>query len=129
MCLGSNGCLLDFVHDGLDLLADLGSIGVEQITQLVDFALQDGAQVLGGGLQLALQAFCLGLHLLAQALGLGLQEGGEAAQPLCGGVMGLAHVGLHVSLNHVQVLGGAGLELRQVSGHSAGGQGREEQRV
>lgn len=121
LSLGSGG-LLDLVHNGLKLLTDLGGVGGEHLGQLVDLALQGGAQLLGGGLQLGLDALSLGLQLLAQALGLALQNGRDVAQPLGSAVTGLLDVGLNLLLHGVHVLGGAGLELTQVGGHSAWGE-------
>lgn len=119
--LGSGG-LLDLVHDVLNLLTDLGGVGGEQLGQLVNLAFQGGAQVLGGDLQLGLQALSLGLQLLAQTLSLAPQHGRDVAQLLGGCVTGLLDVGLNLLLHSTQVLGGAGLELTQVGGHSACGE-------
>lgn len=116
-----SGCLLDFVHDGFDLLADLGGVGLDQLGQLVDVALHGGAQFLCSGLQLGPEPLGLGLELLAQSLGLVLQDGGDVAQLLVGGVAGLLHVGLNVASHGLHVLGGTGLELAHVGGHSAVG--------
>ena len=84
------GGLLDGVRDGLDLLAELGDEGGEEVPQLVHLLLHGGAQLLSGGLQLGLQALGLGLQLLAQTVGLGPQQGGDAVQLLTGAAVGLA---------------------------------------
>lgn len=120
LLLGSCG-LLNLVHNVLDLLADLGGVGGELLGQIVDPALQEGVQLLGGGLKLGLEDLSLALQLLAQPLSLDLEHGGDIAQPLVGGVPGVLDVGLDALPGGLQVLGGAGLELTEVGGHSAEG--------
>lgn len=120
LLLGSCG-LLNLVHNFLDLLADLGSVGGELLCQILDPALQEGAQLLGGGLKLGLEDLSLALQLLAQPLSLALEHGGDITQPLAGGVPGALDVGLNVLPGGLQVLGGAGLDLAQIGGHSAEG--------
>lgn len=127
LSLFSGGGLLDLLHDVLNLLTDLGGKGGDHVGQLVDLAFQGGAQFLGGGLQLGLDALSLGLQLQAQVISLGLQHGGDVTQLLGCGVTGLLDEGLNILLHGVDVLGGAGLELTHIGGHSAwGGQKRED---
>lgn len=120
LLLVSRSGLLDLLHNALDLLTKLEGVGSDQICQLIDLALQGSAQLLGCGLQLSPDALSLGLQLLAQTLCLGLQNGRDVAQLLGGGVSGLVNHGLNIFPHGVNVLGGAGLDLTKVGGHSAG---------
>lgn len=113
---------LDILDDGLQLFTDLGGIGRQHLSQLVDLSLQGGAQVLGCGLHLGLEGLSLGLQLLAQTLCLALQDGGEVSQLLGGSVASLVDVGLNLLSHSIQVLSGAGVELTQVGCRSAGGE-------
>ena len=113
----SAGCCLLLLANGLDLLADLSGVGLDELTQFVDVAFQDCAHLLDGGLHLGPHAGGLGLQLLAQTLGLGLQDVGDVAQLLVGRLTGLLHIGLHLLPNSFHVLRGAGLELPHVGGN------------